>query len=150
MKGIPTVMMRVITTHLCTARIRSCPVHWKPVPQELGDGGNREQGHTDYYTAISRIRSYLEKNLTYSTAADPYTGQGDFAEDFLTNTRIGHSVHYATAAALMFRYYGIPSRYVEGYLITPEDIKDKNPGDTIEVPGKNGHAWTEIYMDGLG
>ena len=118
--------------------------------KELGDGGNREQGHTDYYTAISRIRSYLEKNLTYSTAADPYTGQGDFAEDFLTNTRIGHSVHYATAAALMFRYYGIPSRYVEGYLITPEDIKDKNPGDTIEVPGKNGHAWTEIYMDGLG
>ena len=118
--------------------------------KELGDGGNREQGHTDYYTAISRIRSYLEKNLTYSTAADPYTGQGDFAEDFLTNTRIGHSVHYATVAALMFRYYGIPSRYVEGYLITPEDIKDKNPGDTIEVPGKNGHAWTEIYMDGLG
>ena len=39
---------------------------------------------------------------------------------------------------------------MEGYLITPEDIKDKNPGDTIEVPGKNGHAWTEIYMDGLG
>ena len=103
--------------------------------KELGDGGNREQGHTDYYTAISRIRSYLEKNLTYSTAADPYTGQGDFAEDFLTNTRIGHSVHYATAAALMFRYYGIPSRYVEGYLVTPEEIinvvmeglKEKSP-----------------------
>ena len=30
--------------------------------KELGDGGNREQGHTDYYTAISRIRAYLEKN----------------------------------------------------------------------------------------
>lgn len=28
---------------------------------ELGDGGNREQGHTDYYTAITRIRAYLEK-----------------------------------------------------------------------------------------
>ena len=39
---------------------------------------------------------------------------------------------------------------MEGYLVTPEDIKDKNPGDTIEIPGKNGHAWTEIYMDGLG
>ena len=41
--------------------------------KELGDGGNREQGHTDYYTAISRIRAYLEKNMTYSTATDVYT-----------------------------------------------------------------------------
>lgn len=118
--------------------------------QELGDGGNREQGHTDYYTAISRIRAYLEKNMTYSTATDPDTEKGDFAENFLTDSKIGHSVHYATAAALMFRYYGIPSRYVEGYLVTPEDIQDKRSGDTIEIPGKNGHAWTEIYIDGLG
>lgn len=117
---------------------------------ELGDGGNRDQGHTDYYTAISRIRAYLEKNMTYSTASDLYTGKDDFTENFLTESKIGHSVHYATAAALMFRYYGIPSRYVEGYLITSEDIKDKKSGDTIEIPGKNGHAWTEIYVDGLG
>ena len=118
--------------------------------KELGDGGNREQGHTDYYTAISRIRAYLEKNMTYSTATDVYTEKGDFTENFLSRSKIGHSVHYATAAALMFRYYGIPSRYVEGYLITPEDIKDKKAGDTVEISGKNGHAWTEIYIDGLG
>ena len=24
---------------------------------------------------------------------------------------------------MMFRYYGIPARYVEGYLITPEDAQ---------------------------
>ena len=29
--------------------------------KELGDGGNRDEGHTDYYTAITRIRSYLGK-----------------------------------------------------------------------------------------
>ncbi|MBU5479724.1 DUF3488 and transglutaminase-like domain-containing protein [Blautia sp. MSJ-19] len=118
--------------------------------KELGNGGNREQGHTDYYTAISRIRAYLEKNMTYSTATDPFTDSGDFVTNFLTESKIGHSVHYATAATLMFRYYGIPSRYVEGYLITPEDVRDKTAGDSIEIPGKNGHAWTEIYMDGLG
>ena len=50
----------------------------------------------------------------------------------------------------MFRYYGIPARYVEGYLITPQDIEGKQAGDTIEIPGTNGHAWTEIYVDGLG
>lgn len=118
--------------------------------QELGDGGNRQQGHTDYYTAISRIRAYLEKNMTYSTAPEPFTGTGDFTEHFLTETKIGNSVHFATAATLMFRYYGIPARYVEGYLITPEDVDGKKAGDTILVPGKNAHAWTEIYVDGLG
>ena len=118
--------------------------------KELGDGGNREQGHTDYYTAISRIRSYLEKNMTYSSQTDVFSEDGDFIENFLTTSKIGHSVHFATAAALMFRYYGIPARYVEGYLITPQDIEGKQAGDTIEIPGTNGHAWTEIYVDGLG
>ena len=36
------------------------------------------------------------------------------------------------------------------YLITPQDIEGKQAGDTIEIPGTNGHAWTEIYVDGLG
>ena len=118
--------------------------------KELGDGGNRDEGHTDYYTAITRIRSYLEKNMTYSSQSDVFSEDGDFTENFLTSSKIGHSVHFATAAALMFRYYGIPARYVEGYLITPQDVKGKQAGDTIEIPGTNGHAWTEIYVDGLG
>ena len=118
--------------------------------QELGDGGNREQGHIDYFTAISRIRTYLEKNLTCSNATELYNGKEDFTEYFLTDSKIGHSVHFATAATLMFRYYGIPARYVEGYLVTQEDVSGKKSGDTIEISGKNGHAWTEIYLDGLG
>lgn len=118
--------------------------------KELGDGGNRDEGHTDYYTAITRIRSYLEKNMTYSSQTDVFSEDGDFTENFLTSSKIGHSVHFATAAALMFRYYGIPARYVEGYLITPQDVEGKQAGDTIEIPGTNGHAWTEIYVDGLG
>lgn len=117
---------------------------------ELGDGGNREEGHTDYYTAITRIRSYLEKNMTYSSQTDVFSEDGDFTENFLTTSKIGHSVHFATAATLMFRYYGIPARYVEGYLITPQDVDGKTDGETIEIPGTNGHAWTEIYIDGLG
>ena len=38
--------------------------------------------------------------------------------DFLFLDKEGYSVHYATAATLMFRACGIPARYVEGYLIT--------------------------------
>ena len=88
--------------------------------------------------------------MTYSSQTDVFSEDGDFTENFLTSSKIGHSVHFATAAALMFRYYGIPARYVEGYLITPQDVEGKQAGDTIEIPGTNGHAWTEIYVDGLG
>ena len=118
--------------------------------QELGEAGDRSEGHTDYYTAITRIRTYLEKHMTYSSAPDPYSGSGDFTREFLEDKKIGCDVHFATAAALMFRYYGIPSRHVEGYLVTPADIQDKKSGETLDIPGKNGHAWTEIYIDGLG
>ena len=100
----------------------------------MENGGNRDEGHTDYYTAITRIRSYLEKNMTYSSQTDVFQKTGILRRIFLTTSKIGHSVHFATAAALMFRYYGIPARYVEGYLITPQDIEGKQAGDTIEIP----------------
>lgn len=118
--------------------------------KELGTAGDQKKGHLDYHSAINHIRSYLEKNMTYGEQTEVLADRQDFVKDFLTESKIGYSIHYATAAALMFRYYGIPSRYVEGYLITPEDVKDARAGETIAVSGENGHAWTEIYIDGTG
>ena len=51
---------------------------------------------------------------------------------------------------MMFRYYGIPARYVEGYLLTPKDVEKKTSGKAIAIPQKNAHSWTEIYIDGYG
>jgi hypothetical protein len=70
---------------------------------------------------------------------------------FLEETRVGYDVHFATAATLMFRYYGIPARYVEGYLITPRDAAEAQPGVPLALRGdEHAHAWTEIYQDGIG
>lgn len=118
--------------------------------KELGTAGDQKKSHMDYYSAITHIRSYLEKNMIYGNQTEPLPKGKDFVKNFLTETKIGHSVHFASTAALMFRYYGIPSRYVEGYLITPEDVKNVEAGEELEIAGKNGHAWTEIYVDGLG
>ena len=70
-------------------------------------------------------------------------------EDFFTSHK-GFDVQYATAATLMFRYYGIPARYVEGFLITPEDAKGATPGQALSVGRERAHAWCEIYVDGIG
>lgn len=116
--------------------------------KELGYAGETMDAHADYRSVITKIRTYLEKHITYGNYAEKLPEDEDFLSFFLTESKIGSSVHYATAAALMFRYYGIPARYAEGYLITPQDTKLQ--GEVIELTGSSGHAWTEIYVDGLG
>lgn len=64
--------------------------------------------------------------------------------------KTGYDVQYAAAAVMMFRYYGIPSRYVEGYLLTPETVKEAGTAETVTVSQKYAHAWPEIYLDGIG
>lgn len=77
------------------------------------------------------------------------TDSDNFLKDFFEQ-REGFDVHYATAASLMFRYYGIPARYVEGYIVSTQDAEDMKAGEPYQLPLSNAHAWTEIYIDGLG
>ena len=133
--------------------------------EKLGYRGKQKKGHIDYYSAIRKIMYYLDDNLIYTDLAGRYEG------DFISGTLNGgkaRAVHYATLAAMMFRYYGIPARYVEGYVITPEDAKKASPAKTspaknvqspenaegtgyvMDIPASNAHSWVEIYVDGTG
>ncbi|MCH1981951.1 transglutaminase family protein [Ruminococcus sp. OA3] len=108
-----------------------------------------EGTHLAYEDANAAVMGYLNKKITYSEEITEFTG-GDFLKNFLEVSAKGYSVHYATAATMMYRYFGIPARYVEGYLITPELVKDAESYDEISVTGKEAHAWVEIYQDGIG
>ncbi|MFR6580875.1 MAG: hypothetical protein ACLURP_01615 [Ruminococcus sp.] len=88
--------------------------------------------------------------MTYSSQTDVFSEDGDFMENFLTTSKIGHSASFCDSSGSDVPLLWHSGRYVEGYLITPQDIEGKQAGDTIEIPGTNGHAWTEIYVDGLG
>ena len=110
-----------------------------------------EGAHASYPYAKQQILDYLTQQTAYSEdPAGDRKATTDFLQYFLENSGEGYSVHYATAATLMFRYYGIPARYVEGYLITPDDVKDAADDTTVYVTGMRAHAWTEIYRDGVG
>ena len=50
----------------------------------------------------------------------------------------------------MFRYYGIPARYVEGFLVTKQDAQVLSAGQTLSLTGAAAHAWVEYYQDGVG
>lgn len=61
----------------------------------------------------------------------------------------GSSYQYATVAVLTLRYFGIPARYAEGYII-PAELAAAHDGSGIEVTGKNAAAWAEFYQSGIG
>ena len=105
--------------------------------------------NVNFTSAKQAIITYLTQKTTYSTNPVKQSSN-DFAFDFLTSNRTGYSVHYATAATLMFRYLGIPARYVEGYLITPKDVKAAKDNVVLKLDGTHAHAWTEVYLDGAG
>lgn len=112
----------------------------------IGSAGNQRDGHMDYKKAIEKVRTYLEEECIYT---ENVNDTDDPAGTFLKEKK-GCDVHFASAATLMFRYYGIASRYAEGYLVTPEDVKGKEAGETISIPQSANHAWTEIYIDSFG
>ena len=84
----------------------------------------------------------------------------DIVENFLFNSGLGYCQHYASTAALMYRMYGIPARYVTGYRLDPEDFVQQPPivnvpefssyYGTAEVPDSAAHAWVEIHIKGYG
>lgn len=100
--------------------------------------------------AKARILEYMTENISYSQEPGGPKDEKDFLRYFLEQNKKGYSVHYATAAALMMRYYGIPARYAEGYIITSDDISGMEEGSTLEVYGNRAHAWAEYYLDGVG
>lgn len=116
--------------------------------QSVGSKGDQSKGHLDYKLAISGIRNYLEKNFVYSREVSSSSNESkNEIERFISSGR-GFDVHYASLATLLFRYYGIPARYVEGYIITPDD-QFSSEGEIL-VKKNAAHAWTEIYVDGIG
>lgn len=116
----------------------------------LGDYDLDGNTHLNYYTAKQNILSYLTSKVSYSTESTFIDNGNDFLQNFLEGSCEGYSVHYATAATLMFRYYRIPARYVEGFIITPDDVKGVLANSAISIDETHAHAWVEFYQDGVG
>ena len=72
-----------------------------------------------------------------------FNGTGDIVLP-LADTSDGTTYQYATVAALALRYYGIPARYVEGFIVKTAE------NENVFVTAENAGAWVEVYQDGIG
>ncbi|MBP1556971.1 MAG: transglutaminase domain-containing protein, partial [Oscillospiraceae bacterium] len=105
--------------------------------------------HMPYDTAKQNILLVLGRQLEYEEDVKVYDGEGSFLEYVVRGLQEGYAPHYATVATLMLRHYGIPARYVEGYVITPDEAESNEDGK-IRLADDVAHAWTEYYHDGIG
>lgn len=109
--------------------------------------GSEQLGYTVY---INAVRKYLTDNYKYTIAPGRLAEGEDFLQHFM-NTKKGYCTYFATAATEMFRIYGIPARYVEGYFVS-EDSEQVVEGEKTSyiVTDDSSHAWCEIYIEGYG
>ena len=68
----------------------------------------------------------------------------------LEETAAGTEYQTVTATVLAMRWFGIPARYAEGFVVTEELAASVGPGQPIPVGADCAHPWVEIYQDGLG
>ncbi len=92
---------------------------------------------------IPAVAAYVQSQGIYDVNTEPYPSD-DYAVYFLTVSHRGYCVHFATAAAALYRSLGIPARITEGFLA------ESYAGRITEVTGADAHAWVEVYQDGLG
>ncbi|MCD8308230.1 MAG: transglutaminase-like domain-containing protein [Clostridia bacterium] len=117
------------------------------VPQSTAEYLNtviQEQGFdADDENIVSKVVNYIQNAATYNLAYDSALDEEeDIVVAFLRDYKEGICQHYASAATLLFRTLGIPARYVLGYYAVT------SAGQSVETGAP--HAWTEIYIDGLG
>lgn len=75
----------------------------------------------------------------------------DVVEYFLFEGKRGYCVHYAAAATLMYRLYGIPARYASGYAVPPSAFVQTADGNwRAEATDEQAHAWVEIFLEDYG
>lgn len=127
-------------------------VHYKRILSEIYDLFEKQMKlkSKDSFANADEIYEYILsilRNYTYTLSPGNMPNDQDIVSYFLLENKKGYCVHFASAATLMFRYYGIPARYVEGYYISAADLDSDMKAKVID---SDAHAWVEIFDDVLG
>jgi transglutaminase-like putative cysteine protease len=96
--------------------------------------------------AVQTVEDYLHAHATYDLNAPVPPDGEDAVDSFLFVTHQGFCEQFATAAVVLLRAAGIPTRLVTGY----------SEGDLTSDPGRrvmraaDAHAWIQVWFPGVG
>jgi len=123
------------------------PTHILPRLTELC----RENPLEDLDEITAFILYTLHNNATYTLTPGWAPLNEDIVEYFLFESGRGYCEHFAVTATLMYRLYGIPARYVTGYMISPDEFENQEQGGwKAIVTDESAHAWVEIFLRNYG
>jgi len=92
---------------------------------------------------IAAVENYFHTNYTYHLGISIPPGQEPL-NYFLLKKPPAHCEFFATAATILLRMAGVPTRYVVGFL-----VEEKNSvGGYWVARQKDAHAWAEAYTEG--
>ncbi len=109
----------------------------------------------NYVYGVDNITEFIKDTLWSKASYTLSPGRMPFNKEipkyFLFEGGKGYCVHFATTATLMYRMYGIPARYVTGYIAKPSQFKEESGGTYRAIlTDREAHAWVEIYKKDYG
>lgn len=125
-----------------SAQYMSIPAHMQQEVYDIAATATRTAASP--WQKATALRNYLRTRYPYSLDVEQPPADVDFIAWFLLAEQKGYCTYFASAMTILCRMAGLPARYVEGYLVSPD------PSGTTIVRGTNAHAWTEVYFNGVG
>jgi hypothetical protein len=94
---------------------------------------------------LARTLQHLDRECRYALDVGSFHSAQPVAE-FLFEKKRGYCEYFASAAAVLLRLQGVPTRYVTGW-----NVRDENhSGGHFVVREADAHAWIETCIEGAG
>lgn len=97
--------------------------------------------YSDPEEKARRITTYFQTQFTYGYDF-PFKSTETALEEFLQKRPPAHCEFFATATALMLRAQGVPTRYINGFVVQERSLD----GKYCVIRLKHAHAWVEVYL----
>jgi transglutaminase-like putative cysteine protease len=93
---------------------------------------------------VMAVTEWLRANKHYTTDLRRDLDVLDPLDDFLFHQQAGHCEYFASAAAILLRIAGVPTRYINGFL----GGEWNDFGKHVTVRDNRAHSWVEAYVGG--
>lgn len=103
----------------------------------------REEGQTLLKFTNQVVQFFMEE---YQVTLDNKFSREDALKNFATVAKRGHCEFFATSAAMMLRFWGVPTRVVLGY----RGGTFNSLLEMLEIRTDDAHAWIEFWHPGYG
>jgi hypothetical protein len=98
----------------------------------------------DREAATRAVETYLRGHATYNLDSPVPKAGEDAVDNFLFVSHTGFCEQFAAAEVVLLRAAGVPARLATGF------AGGEPSGDHRTLVGRDGHAWVEVWYQGIG